>query len=318
MFSTNYTKEIRNVPYSSLRICSVRVGLTFLLARLTFAQSLHSASGAPGKGEEYKMYFDKADYHLGKFEFEESLKNCEAALKYKPDDYLIRAMMCLDYYEIAEKLDIQATGAKERKIEIYDTMIRIADEGIKFAPEKGECYFMRGLANARKATTKGIFSELFTAKQIETDWLVAVGRKSDYVTPNGENLQASSCLALGVYYRLCPTFFLLRWFFGISGDLNKAIVYCKQAYNLDSTRIEIVKEYGVALITRGLDSKNSSDIEAGKEYLRKVPSLPLRLQTDSIDIAHGRMLLSNIELCPGYSRDEEQDVSEESFKKSHQ
>jgi hypothetical protein len=109
----------------------------------------------------------------------------------------------------------------------------------------------------------------------------------------------------------------LKWFFGISGDLNKAIVYCKKAYELDSTRIEIVKECGVALITRGLDSKNKMDIEAGKEYLRRVASLPLRLQTDPVDIEHSKMLLNNIDLCPGYSRDEEQDVSEESFRKTN-
>ncbi len=295
----------------------IHSSVIFLFAYLFIAHNAFSAALESESGDEYKLYFDKADYHLGKFEFEESLRNCEAALKFKPDDYLVRAMMCLDYYEIAEKLDIHSSGMKERKIEIYDTMIRLAEEGIKFAPEKGECYFMRGLANARKATTKGIFSELFTAKQIENDWLVAVERTSDYVTPNGENLQASSCLALGVYYRLCPTFFLLKWFFGISGNLNKAIVYCKKAYELDPTRIEIVKEYGVALITRGLDAKNKMDIETGKEYLRKVATLPLRLQTDTIDIEHSKMLLNNIDLCPGYSRDEEQDVSEESFKKSN-
>ncbi|MGA9407988.1 MAG: hypothetical protein WBW71_12720 [Bacteroidota bacterium] len=264
------------------------------------------------------MHFKKADYLLGKFDFEESLQECKEALKFKSDDFLIRAMMCLDYYEIAEKLDVHKSDDKEKKIAIYDTMVVIAEEGIGYAPDKGECYFMRGLANARRATTKGIFSELFTAKQIENDWLVAVNRKSDYTTPNGENLQASSCLALGVYYRLCPTFFMLRWIFGISGDLDKAVFYCKKAYELDSTRIEIVKEYGVALITRGLDAKNDADIEEGKEYLRKVPTLPLRIDTDKIDIEHSKMLLNDISLCPGYSRDEQQDVSEEAYKKSNQ
>ena len=239
------------------------------------------------------------------------------ALKYRPNDFLVRAMMCLDYYEIAERLDAKKSGDKDKKIEIYKTMIQIAEKGIAYAPDKGECYFMRGLANARMATTKGVLSQLFTAKQIETDWLVAVNRKSDYVTPNGENLQASSCLALGVYYRLCPRFFLLKWIFGISGDQDKAIVYCKKAYSLDSTRIEIVKEYGVSLITRGLDSKNEHEIEQGKELLKKVSSLPLRLQTDKIDIEHSKMLLENIRLCPGYSRDEEQDVSAETFAKEN-
>ena len=293
--------------------------LFFLFTDVSFAQNNGRPAGDNQTDEaQYKLHFKKADYHLGKFEFEESLQECEAALKYKPDDFLIRAMMCLDYYEIGEKLDAHKSEDKDRKIEIYDTMMVIANEGIRCAPDKGECYFMRGLASARRATTKGVFSELFTAKQIETDWLVSVDRTSDYTTPNGENLQASSCIALGVYYRLCPTFFMLKWIFGISGDLDKAVTYCTRAYILDSTRIEIVKELGVALITRGLDRNNNADIEAGKEYLRKVPTLPLRLQTDKIDIQHSKMLLNDISLCPGYSRDEQQDISEEAFKKSNQ
>ncbi|MDD8019128.1 MAG: hypothetical protein PHP42_12195, partial [Bacteroidota bacterium] len=204
---------------------------------------------------------------------------------------------------------------KKWKIEMYHKMISIANDGIRCAPEKGECYFMRGLANARLATTKGVLSQLFSAKGIEEDWLVAVNRQSDYVTQHGENLQASANIALGVYYRLCPTFFLLKWTFGISGDLNKAVAYCKRAYELDSTRIEIVKEYGVALITRGLDTKNDNDIAAGKELLQKVFTLPIRLNTDKIDIEHSKTLLNDISLCPGYSRDEQQEVSEEAYKK---
>ncbi|HTR80542.1 MAG TPA: hypothetical protein VMM58_02860 [Bacteroidota bacterium] len=286
--------------------------LLFSSKSLTVAQQTHSEES---NEDQYNAYFKKANDHLGKFEFEQSLEDCKSALKFKPNDFLIRAMMCLDYYQIGEKLDVHKSGEKDKKLQIYTEMLKIANEGINAAPDKGECYFMRGLANARMATTKGIFSELFTAKEIEQDWLISVNRKSDYTTPNGENLQASSCLALGVYYRLCPTFFMLRWIFGISGDLDKAVYYCKKAYDLDSTRIEIVKEYGVALITRGLDRNDQQDIEEGKEFLRKVPTLPLRLQTDQVDIEHSKMLLNDISLCPGYSRDEEQDVSEESYKK---
>jgi len=300
-----------------------RVFFLFVLFFLFTDASLSQNKGQPAgdntpNESQYQIHFKKADYHLGKFEFEESLRECQTALTFKSDDFLIRAMMCLDYYEIGEKLDANKSEDKDRKIEIYDTMVVIANEGIRCAPDKGECYFMRGLANARRATTKGVFSQLFSAKQIETDWLISVDRTSDYTTPNGENLQASSCIALGVYYRLCPTFFMLRWIFGISGDLDKAVYYCTKAYELDSTRIEIVKELGVALITRGLDRKNDADIEAGKDYLRKVPTLPLRLQTDQIDIQHSKMLLNDISLCPGYSRDEQQDVSEEAFKKTSQ
>jgi tetratricopeptide (TPR) repeat protein len=301
------------------KLFSFLIIAVLLLVNALFAQNQNAVSPNENKVSEdhYSLYFHQAEYRLGKYEFEESIKNCELALKNRPNDFLVRAMMCLDYYEIAEKLDLKKPGDKDKKIDMYNKMIQIAEQGITCAPDKGECYFMRGLANARMATTKGVLSQLFTAKQIETDWLVAVSRKSDYVTPNGENLQASSCLALGVYYRLCPTFFLLKWIFGISGSLDKAVDYCKKAYDLDSTRIEIVKECGVALITRGLDSKNEMEIARGKEYLRKVALLPLRLQTDKIDIEHSKILLENISLCPGYSRDEEQDISEEKFAKEN-
>ena len=282
---------------------------------LFFFATILSAQSGPNAEEQYNSYFKKADEQLGKYEFEESIKSCREALKYKPNDHLVRAMICLDYYEIAEKLDVKKSDEKQWKLDIYAKMVGIAEEGIKAAPDKGECYFMRGLANARMSTTKGILSSLFSAKQIEQDWLVAVSRHSDYVTPNGENLEASANIALGVYYRLCPSFFLLKWTFGISGDLDKAVQYCKKAIELDPTRIEIVKEYGVALITRGLDNDNKKDIEAGKELLQKVSTLPLRLRTDKIDIEHSKMLLNDLSLCPGYSRDEEQEISEEAFKK---
>ena len=305
--------ETMNSMLRCVALCSI-----LLMPATSLPQGDYSSlADGPSAKEEYDKYFHKADYDIGKFQFDDCIKNCEEALEYEPNDYLVRAMMCLSYYEIAEKLDIHNPAEKARKIVLYNTMLKVAEEGIKCAPDKGECYFMRGLANARIATTKGILSELFTAKQIEKDWLIAVNRKSDYTTPNGENLQASSCVALGVYYRLCPSFFLLKWMFGISGDLDKAVYYCTKAYDLDSTRIEIVKELGVALVTRGLDRDNQADIEQGKKYLREVPTLPWRLDTDSIDVVHSRMLLKDISLCPGYSRDEEQDISKESFEKQN-
>ena len=209
------------VPHKK-QMTSYLMSAMLLIANIVFSQNQNTVSPdeSTKNEDQYDFYFHRADSHLGKYEFEESIKDCESALKYKPNDFLMRAMMCLDYYEIAERLDVKKSDDKDKKIEIYNTMIQIAEKGIACAPDKGECYFMRGLANARMATTKGVLSQLFTAKQIEKDWLVAVNRKSDYVTPNGENLQASSCLALGVYYRLCPTFFLLKWIFGISGDLE--------------------------------------------------------------------------------------------------
>ena len=157
---------------------NMKILLSILLSTVSvFAQPAAAASNASAE-ENYLACFHRADDEMGKFQFNESIKSCEEALKYKPDDFLVRAMECLDYYEIAEKLDVKKSDEKQWKIDIYNKMIDIANEGIKRAPDKGECYFMRGLANARISTTKGILSQLFTAKEIEEDWLIAVNRKS--------------------------------------------------------------------------------------------------------------------------------------------
>lgn len=299
-----------------MNIKNARMSMSWVLILfvLISGMAILSQSEAQENKEEYNKYFNKADYLLGNYEFKESIKNCELALKYKPTDFLIRAIMCLNYYEIAEQLDVKKKTEKKKKLNIYKKMAKIAEEGIKCAPDNGECYFMRGLANARYSTTKGILSSLFKAKGIEKDWLKAVRYRSDYVTPNGENLEASSNIALGVYYRLCPSFFLLKLVFGIKGDLDKSVLYCKKAFAVDPTRIEIVKEYGISLITRGLKNKDEKDIAEGKEYLKMVTTLPLCLKTDPIDIKHSKMLLNDISLCPGYSRDQQQDISKESYK----
>ena len=98
-------------------------------------------------------------------------------------------------------------------------------------------------------------------------------------------------------------------------DINKSIDYCRKAYEIDPTRIDIVKEYGISLITRGLWKKNSQDIEKGKQFLRKIPALPRRFKTDSIDIEHSKLMLADISLCPGYSRDQQQDINANNIRK---
>ena len=317
----------KNISFYGLnRVCQVLRFLVFsaLLVPNTPCQAqllplekrLSGALAVREVNDEYKECLKKADYLIGEYEFEKSNEYCKLMLKQEPEDFLAKAMMCLNYYEIAEQLDVKNKKDKKEKREIYKEMIRVAEEGIKCAPDRGECYYMRGLANARISTTEGIFSSVFRAKGIERDWLEAVRHKSDYTSPRGENLENSANLALGIYYRVCPTFFLLKLFFGISGDLDKSIEYCRKAYEEDPYKgIEITKELGISLISRGLKRNNGKDIEEGKEYLRKVKTLPLRLKTDSIDKEHSEILLNDISLCPGYSRDQQQDISEESFKK---
>jgi tetratricopeptide (TPR) repeat protein len=325
LFRPKCNHNEKNIGYAALKKLISRttvISVIFLLPQICFPQTRESFekwfSTFPVASEnerKYKEFFSKADLCMGKFRFEESIVNCDSALRYNSTDYLVRAMKCLNYYELGEPLNPKIPAERKKKLEMCAVMARIAQDGIEFWPAKGECYFMRGLANARIATTKGIVSSLFMAKSLENDWLEAVKHHSEYVTPNGENLVASCYIALGSYYRLCPTFFLLKIIFGISGDINRSVDCCRRAFDLDPTRVEIVKEYGISLVTRGLKNNDSAEIENGKKYLRLALALPNRLRTDSIDKVHSKMLLDDIKLCPEYSRDQQQDNSDETIRK---
>ncbi|MCK5242221.1 hypothetical protein KAR34_07205 [bacterium] len=278
------------------------------------AEAISTAEESAHSPDLYQQHFDQAVFHLGEHNFEASIEECKLALQYQPEAYLIRAIWCLDLFEIAEQLNVRDSKQRKLKIAMYEKMVKIAEAGIKYAPDKGECYFFRGLAHARLCTTAGILYNLFMAKGIEKDWLHAIACNSNYITPTGENLLASGHIALASYYRLCPSFFLLTWIFGISGDLDKSVEYGKIAYDLDP-RIEVIKEYGISLITRGLANKKEEDINTGKTLLAKIPTLPLQLKTDPIDIEHSKLLLENIKLCPGYSRDQQQEISAKALQK---
>jgi tetratricopeptide (TPR) repeat protein len=265
---------------------------------------------------EYIQCMKDATALMARFRFQESIAACEKALTFKPADHLARALLCLNCYEIGEMLDVKIASDRNRKNRLYDRMIDVSSAGIGFAPDKGECYFMRGLARARKATTKGILYSLYSAKMIENDWLKAVSSRSMFVTARNENLLASSCLSLGIYYRVCPTDPVLKFLFGISGDFDKSIRYMAMAHEMDPESIEITKELGISYVTRGLALGSQADIEKGKACLRAVPALPKKLKTDGIDIEHSRVLLKDISLCPGYSRDQQQDLSEKEMRKA--
>lgn len=281
-------------------------------------------SGATAAGEQYRKtepylpadrydarYIEqvrKADRHLGLFRFQEAIMDCEAALRYEKNDYLARAIMCLAYYEIAEQLDVQKPDDRKRKTALYEKMEKAAEEGIRSAPGRGECYFMRGLARARLSTTRGLIYSLFMAKSVEQDWLRSLSSESEYSTPSGENLRNASYLALAVFYRLCPSSPMFKLLFGTRGDIDKSVEYGKKACELDPAHIASRKEYGVSLITRGVKNDRPEDVEKGKEMLRMVAALPLRLNTDRIDKVHAVRLLNNPSLCPGYSRDQQQEA----------
>ncbi|MBL8992819.1 MAG: hypothetical protein JNM63_05725 [Spirochaetia bacterium] len=226
------------------------------------------------------------------------------AILAKPGDALAYALLCRGLFEVGELLPEKA---KKERLALYEEMIRLANEGLRQNSNSGECYFMRALGVGRRSTTKGVLDSLGAAGPMERDWLKALDCHIGYTAPNGENALADTYHGLGIYYRLCPDVFLMRWLFGTMGDLKKAEDFSRKAVAIQGDRIELALELGVVLVARGLEDKNKTLTEEGKSWLRKVAELPVKKKTDEIDQRHARMLLENPKMCRDYERDGQQE-----------
>ena len=100
-------------------------------------QWLNETAGLSAEELQYRQYFKLVDCCYGKYQFEDSIKNCEEALKIKKDSYILKAAICLNLYEIGEDLNVKVGAEREKKLATYKKLISVAEEGIKLNPDKG-------------------------------------------------------------------------------------------------------------------------------------------------------------------------------------
>jgi len=104
---------------------------------------------------------------------------------------------------------------------------------LKIDKENANCTFWLGAAMGKIATIDGVFASLNKGKEILDLFEKAYNSPYNYKIDRGISFKGNASIALGVFYRVIPDFFLLRWFFDISGDLNKSIKYHTKAKEFD-------------------------------------------------------------------------------------
>lgn len=259
-------------------------------------------SAAPSP--EFQAAFDRGEALWLSGDHTNSVKAFRQALTLMPSSALTRALICRGLFEIGELLPEKA---RKEKLELYEEMIRLSDEGVRLDPTSGECYFMHALGMGRRATIKGILNSLRYAKPMEQDWIKSLACPMEYTSPNGMKSKAEAQHALGLFYRLCPDATILQWLFGVKGDLVKAIHFSRLAAQTQPDQVEVVLELGVVLVAKGLETKNAAMIEEGKAVMSRVLGMAVTKKTDEIDKEHARMLLAHPEKCRDYDRQGQQE-----------
>lgn len=216
-------------------------------------------------------------------------------------------------YDLAEEMPREA---KAERLKNYLKIQEVAKKCMEANPKLGECYLWLGTGIGREGTQKGVLNMLGKIAQVEGLWLKCIELNPTYRAVDGTaNTLADAYYALGVFYRLVPDWNAVKVLYKTKGDKKKSVEMLRKAVELEPKRVEYAKELGISLICLGQASKNPQLVEEGQKWLRKVSQMPSQKPTDEIDKQHAKMILDNPSLACGYSRDAQQDVSEESFKK---
>jgi hypothetical protein len=245
--------------------------------------------------------------------FEEGYAEAKRRLDADPSDTALYWHVVRFMFEQGEKF--KPGEAESVKLAHYEAMVKVAEAGLARAPTDPHLLFALGLAKGRLGTTRGVLSSLFMAKDIEQAWLESSASGFTYASLNGaEQLPCDTYLALAIYYRLVPEYWVVQLIAGTRGDRQKAVDYAQRANTCAPDRIRVLIEVGASHLCEGGESGDAAMVERGLAALRRIDSITPVIPTDFIDRRQARTLIADPSLACEYSRDGQQDLDESNLK----
>ncbi|MFT3773289.1 MAG: hypothetical protein QM820_48540 [Minicystis sp.] len=177
------------------------------------------------------------------------------------------------------------------------------------------CQLYLGAMIGKIASIDGIFSSLKKAKQVEKMWTDVTKSKYNYRFGESSSLQGNARYALGMFYRLVPDFFLMKWLFDVKGDIKKSVQYHREAIALDPPNpcSKIMLAASILCSVKG-DTK-SEEGQEGLRHLRDARQLDAKSMVSKACQNDTTRLEKEPGKACGYETARQQETSEDDFKK---
>ncbi len=195
---------------------------------------------------------------------------------------------------------------------------RAAEKCLQKQVDHPICELYLGAMTGKIASIDGIFTSLKKAKRVEKLWTDVTQSKYNYRFGEASSLQGNARYALGIFYRLIPDFFLMRWLFGVSGDIKKSVRYHREALALDPPNPCSKVMLAVSLLCAAKGDVKEPEGQEGLKHLREA-----RLLTAKSMVAKAcqndttRLEQSPAQAC-GYETARQQETSEDEFTKQQE
>lgn len=285
----------------------------FLIMVLAAAGALPLVKAA---GADAAAVIGEAQKLADQEKFEDANKLLMDLAKQDPNNPDVYWKIAENYYDLGERIDIEKDKAK--KLEMYKQCEAWAKKGFDKNPGLADNAFWMAVGMSQQAQTNGIAATLLSdrtlAKRIEDFYVKSSQAKEyHYRTDNADTI-SSAYFALGQFYRKVPDSFIVKMLMGTKGDINLSVENCRKAVKMYPKNIEYNKELGVSYLCRGDKTGNAEDMAEGKKWLEKAQQLPAENALDRIDQSDSKKLIADPSLACGYSRVQQEEVSEDAFK----
>ena len=215
-------------------------------------------------------------------------------------------------YFRAEKMPEDAT---EEKAAILERGFSFAEQCVDVAPKDINCLLHFGTLLGRVSTNRGIISSAANGDDVEDHWLRALDTKEHYRFPSANTSLGAVNYGLGIFYRLVPDSWIMSLFFGVRGDIGKAVKHLQAAMKTKSDEVELYTELVAASYCKAERDDDSAALKLGHDYVKQCQTKPATSVLRKLSQSHCGKLRDNPALGCGYSRDKQQETDAEKFKK---
>ncbi|MFW7381855.1 MAG: hypothetical protein ACOH5I_23820 [Oligoflexus sp.] len=247
--------------------------------------------------------------------FEKRVALMEKYVNKNPKDVDALWLLTNDIMRLGESYDSSKPDELVKAKESILKAEKVAERCLELRPNFPLCQFFLGAAIGKIATIDGIFASLNKGKKVLNLWISTYQSNMDYQFEDGYALQGLVRYALGIYHRVVPDFFLLRWVFGISGDMDISIAMHQESLAFKGGGGPCgYLELSVSMLCKTKGNTKEPLTAKAFQHLDKVSKLTTNSEDTLICIQDAGRLRQDPSIACGYTKAKQQETDEEAMK----
>jgi len=232
--------------------------------------------------------------------YAESIKILEKLQPQFPQAPYLMWRLSRNYWVYAENLDI---NDKENRLANFQIGLDWANKGIEANDKCAECYLFKFGNLGRISTTKGLMNSISAAKDLSETIATSIELKPQHQDTYFNISLANAYYASGVFYRIIPDWFIIKWIAGVRGDKMLSLEHIKKAAEIAPARVDYQVELGAIYLCLAEDKGMEEMRAPGNAALKHAITMKQVMPTDPLDKEYAKGFLKDPSGACGFSRD---------------